>query len=110
MNATASALSKTTFSTQHMSAFLLSRQFWLGFVLATLVLLSALALAYTRDINRFTFIQIHQLMHANSKLQVRWGQLLLEKSSWSTARIHHIAQAQLSMQAPTGSRVTMVYQ
>ena len=110
MNAASKTLSQSTFSTVSIGTFLLSRQFWLSCMLASLVLLSALALVYTRDVNRFTFIKMHQLTHANSTLQVRWGQLLLEKSSWSTAQIHHIAQTQLSMQAPIGNRIIMVYQ
>ena len=110
MNTVTKTVSQARISTAPMSPFLLSRQFWLGCVLASLVLCSALALVYTRDVSRFTFIKMHQLTHANTSLQVRWGQLLLEKSSWSTAQIHHIAQTQLNMQSPIGKQTIMVYQ
>lgn len=109
MNSTARALAQASFSMDRALPFLTSRQFWLTLMLAIVVLLSALALVYTKDANRRAFIEQQQLEQYRDNLHIEWGQLLLEESSWSTARVQHIAQARLAMQVPKSQQVIVVH-
>ena len=109
MNSTAKALAKAQFSMEGALPFLMSRQFWLICVLAVCILLSALAVIYTRDASRLAFIETQQLQQTQDDLHIRWGRLLLEESSWSTARIQAIAQHQLGMHMPIASHVIVVH-
>ncbi len=109
MNSTARALAQASFSMEGALPFLTSRRFWLISLLAIIVLFSGLALVYTKDANRRAFIQQQQLERDRDNLHIEWGQLLLEESSWSTARIQRIAQDTLAMQVPATQQVIVVH-
>ncbi|HEX6549161.1 MAG TPA: cell division protein FtsL [Gammaproteobacteria bacterium] len=65
------------------------------------VLLSAFAVIDARHENRVLFAQLQQLRQQRDALNVEWGQLLLEQSTWSThARIEQMATQKLDMEIP----------
>jgi len=65
------------------------------------VLLSAFAVIDARHENRVLFAQLQQLRQQRDALNVEWGQLLLEQSTWSThARIEQMATQKLDMVVP----------
>ena len=109
MNSTARALAKAQFSVEGALPFLTSRQFWLTCFLAGIVLLSALSVIYTKDLTRRTFIEVQNLKSSADQMHIQWGKLLLEESSWSTARIQRLAQRQLSMQTPRLRQIVVVH-
>lgn len=92
------------------SKWLLALEFDYRFMLLMiLVLLSAFAVVYTKDLNRRLFMRYQQLQTQHNQLYINWGKLLLEESAWSTqARVQHIAQNKLHMVWPTPNQVVLV--
>jgi len=79
-------------------------------LLITAVFLSALAVIDARHENRRLFAQLQQLRQQRDQLNVEWGQLLLEQSTWSThSRIEQMATQQLDMQMPAYVQVVVVH-
>lgn len=79
-------------------------------LLIAALFLSALAVIDARHENRMLFAQLQQLRQQRDQLNVEWGQLLLEQSTWSThARIEQMATQQLDMQMPTHTQIVVVH-
>jgi cell division protein FtsL len=79
-------------------------------LLIAAVFLSALAVIDARHENRMLFAQMQQLRQQRDQLNVEWGQLLLEQSTWSThARVEQMATQQLDMQMPTHAQIVVVH-
>lgn len=79
-------------------------------LLIAAMFLSALAVIDARHENRMLFAQLQQLRQQRDQLNVEWGQLLLEQSTWSThARIEQMATQQLDMQMPTHTQIVVVH-
>jgi len=58
---------------------------------------------------RKIFIELQQEQELAKKMEVEWGQLQLEQSTWAMhARIEKIAAAYLQMQVPDTSRIQVV--
>lgn len=78
-------------------------------LLAIIVLASALAVVYMTDLNRRVFMQLQTMQNTRIQLELDWGKLLLEQSTWSTqSRIQSLAQEQLGMVSPATNNVVMV--
>lgn len=78
-------------------------------LLIAALFLSALAVIDARHENRVLFAQLQQLRQQRDQLNVEWGQLLLEQSTWSThARIEQLATQQLDMQMPSHAHIVVV--
>ncbi len=74
-----------------------------------LVLITALALVYSKHQSRQLFNEVAQLKAEVDKLNTEWGQLQLEQSSWSEhGRIERIARSRLSMVLPDNDEVVFV--
>ncbi|MBI5448234.1 MAG: cell division protein FtsL [Gammaproteobacteria bacterium] len=70
--------------------------------LITLILLSALGLVYVKDQGRRLVSDIAHLQQLQQMLQIKQGQILLEKRTLTAqARLETIAQNQLQMTVPT---------
>lgn len=79
-------------------------------LLIAAVLLSALGVIDARHENRRLFTQLQQLRQQRDQLNIEWGQLLLEQSTWSThARIEQMATQQLDMQLPAHPKIVVVH-
>ena len=72
--------------------------------------LSALAVIDARHENRMLFAQLQQLRQQRDHINIEWGQLLLEQSTWSThARIEQMATQTLNMEMPAHPRIVVVH-
>lgn len=83
---------------------------WVLIVLATLVVaLSALAVVYSSFEARRLVAQHQQLLDTKNAMQVEWGQLLLEQSTWgSYNRVEQLAGKRLQMRVPAPNEIVMV--
>lgn len=78
-------------------------------LLGLAVFLSAIALIDARHQNRVLFEQLDQLHQDRDQLNIDWGRLLLEQSTWSThAYIEQSATQKLDMSAPVNPQVVVV--
>jgi cell division protein FtsL len=58
---------------------------------------------------RKLYVELQQQREIARQIEVEWGQLQLEQSTWAMhARIEKIATGQLLMRVPPASRVQMV--
>ena len=78
-------------------------------LLLTSVLVSGVAVIYTTFQNRYLLNELQQLKSQNNELQVQWGQLLIEQSTFSLeSRIERKASDELAMEVPSISEIVMV--
>jgi cell division protein FtsL len=78
-------------------------------LLGVAVFLSAIALIDARHQNRVLFEQLEKLHQERDQLNINWGQLLLEQSTWSThAYIEQSATQKLDMGIPADPQVLVV--
>lgn len=78
----------------------------LNLILLAFVLVSALAVVSTNHRARKLVIEFEREQERMRALDVEWGQLQLEQSTWAThARIEQIARDKLGMHAPRASQV-----
>jgi cell division protein FtsL len=83
---------------------------WL-LVMVALALVSATALGvvYSSFEARRLIAQHQQLLNEKNAMQVEWGQLLLEQSTWgSYNRVEQLAGARLKMRVPSPNEIVMV--
>ena len=67
-------------------------------VLIPLVLSSALGVVYAKHQSRKLFVQLNELQQQRDAMNVQWGQLQLELSTWATnGRIEQVARQRLRM-------------
>jgi len=67
-------------------------------VLMPVVLSSALGVVYAKHQSRKLFVQLNELQQQRDGMNVEWGQLQLELSTWATnGRIEQVAQQRLRM-------------
>lgn len=77
-------------------------------LLATLIG-CALALVTSQHQARKLYVELQQEQELAKQLDVEWGQLQLEQSTWAThGRIEKIATENLHMRIPPASRVQVV--
>jgi len=78
-------------------------------VLASLLVLCALALVTSQHKARKMFSELAQEQDAARQIDVEWGQLQLEQSTWAMhARIERIASSRLQMRVPVSARTRLV--
>jgi cell division protein FtsL len=78
-------------------------------LLGVAVFLSAIALIDARHQNRVLFEQLEQMHQERDQLNIDWGRLLLEESTWSThAYIEQSATQKLDMGVPADPQVLVV--
>ncbi|MEC8811076.1 MAG: cell division protein FtsL [Pseudomonadota bacterium] len=83
---------------------------WL-FVLVALVLVmvSSVAVVYSSYETRRLVASHQRLQQENNAMQVEWGQLLLEQSTWgSYNRVEQLAGTKLKMRVPAPNEIVMV--
>ena len=77
--------------------------------LVMVVLLSAFAVVYLKDLNRRLFIHDQFLQTSHSQLMMQRNKLLLEQTAWSTgAQVQRVATQHLHMVVPSVQDVVMV--
>lgn len=87
-----------------------SRQpFLLTMVFAVVCVMSAIALIYTKHESRKLFVELEQLTTERDELNIEWGQLQIEQSTWAThARIERVASEDLSLVRPKPSEIYVI--
>lgn len=73
------------------------------------VLISALAVVYSKHQSRALFIELQALQTTRDDLGIEWGRLQLEQSAWAAhGRIETIATERLHMRTPAVSAIIAV--
>ena len=73
------------------------------------VLVSALAVVYVEHRARTAFVELQDLREVRDELDVEWGRLQLEQSTWAThGRIEQVARERLNMYIPSPDEVVIV--
>lgn len=81
----------------------------LNLILLVLVLISALAVVTTNHRARKLVIEFEREQERMRALDVEWGQLQLEQSTWAThARVEQIAREKLGMHPPRAGLIITV--
>lgn len=81
----------------------------LNLVLLAAVLISALAAVSTSHRARKLFMEFEHEQQRMRALEVEWGQLQLEQSTWAThARVEQIARDRLGMHPPRPAQILAV--
>ena len=81
----------------------------LVFVFAVVCVLSAIALVYTKHESRKLFVELEQLTQERDELNIEWGQLQIEQSTWAQhARIEQVASDDLSLVRPEATEIFVI--
>ena len=92
-----------------MAATTKRQPFLLVFVFALVCVLSAVALIYTKHESRKLFVELESLTHVRDELNIEWGQLQIEQSTWAThARIEQVATDDLALVRPTSTEIFVI--
>ncbi len=79
------------------------------FVFAAVCVVSAMALVYTKHESRKLFVELEKLTHERDELNIEWGQLQIEQSTWAThARIERVATEDLKLTRPLASEIYVI--
>jgi len=81
----------------------------LNLVLLAVLTACALALVTSQHQARNLYVELQKEQELAKQLDVEWGQLQLEASTWAThARVEKLATRALGMRVPPASRVRVV--
>ena len=81
----------------------------LALALAIVCVVSAMALVYTRHESRKLFVELEELTAERDQLNIEWGQLQIEQSTWAThARIEKVATEELSLARPATTEIFVI--
>ena len=70
---------------------------------------SALALVNAKHESRQLFVELERLKGERDRLQVEWGQLQLEQSTWAThARMESLGHGELALVTPAPKDIVLV--
>ena len=85
--------------------------FLLTMVFAAVCVVSAMAIVYTRHESRKLFVELEELTTERDALNIEWGQLQIEQSTWAThARIEKVAVDRLSLVRPAATDIYVIEQ
>jgi len=83
--------------------------FLLIVVFVAVCALSALALIYTKHDSRKLFVELENLTTERDDLNIEWGQLQIEQSTWAThARIERLAVEEMSLVRPQSGEIYVI--
>lgn len=79
-------------------------------LLVVAVIVSALGVVYTKHQSRKLFVAVQGLEAERDEMNIEWGQLQLEQSTWAThGRVEDLAREQLKMTTPVQDAVVIVW-
>ena len=85
------------------------QSFLLVFVFAVVCVLSAIALVYTKHESRKLFVELEGLTLERDNLNIEWGQLQIEQSTWAQhARIEQVATDDLLLVRPATTDIFVI--
>lgn len=80
-------------------------------VLGLAVMISAIACVHSKHQSRKLFVELQQLTSVRDEMQVNWGRLQIEQSTWSAhARVERLARKQMKMRSPDPADIRLVRQ
>ena len=83
--------------------------FLLTIVVAVVCVMSAIALIYAKHESRKLFVELEALTTERDELNIEWGQLQIEQSTWATnARIERVATEELSLVRPKPTKIYVI--
>jgi cell division protein FtsL len=78
-------------------------------IFAVVCVISAIALVYTKHESRSLFVELEQLTSERDELNIEWGQLQIEQSTWAThARIEQVALEELALKRPKSTEIYLI--
>ena len=81
----------------------------LTIVFAVVCVMSAMALIYTKHESRKLFVELEALTTERDELNIEWGQLQIEQSTWAThARIERVATEELLLARPKPTEIYVI--
>ena len=87
------------------------QSFLLTFVFAVVCVLGAIALVYTKHESRKLFVELEALTQERDELNIEWGQLQIEQSTWAQhARIEKVATDDLALVRPAAADIYVIEQ
>ena len=73
------------------------------------MLVSSVGAVYARHESRRLFIELQLLVNGRDRLNIDWGRLQIEQSTWaSPGRVEQMARDRLHMRVPDPSRVVII--
>lgn len=70
-------------------------------LLSSIIFVSSISVIYIKHSSRKIFSELNELQASRDKMNVEWGQLQLEQSTWAThGRIERIARKTIGMSVP----------
>ena len=89
----------------------MSARLTLASLLSALLLASSVSLVYVQHVRRGLFSELKGLERERDRMQVEWGQLQLEASTWAAQdRIEQVASKKLDFRVPSPANVVLVKQ
>lgn len=86
-----------------------SREYALIMLLAVAVMASAIAGVYSKHESRKLFTELQVLSTERDEMEVEWGKLQIEQSTWSTyGRVEQLAREQMDMRVPPPEDVSLL--
>ena len=83
--------------------------FLLTIVVAVVCVMSAIALIYAKHESRKLFVELEALTTERDELNIEWGQLQIEQSTWAThALIERVATEELSLVRPKPTKIYVI--
>jgi cell division protein FtsL len=80
-------------------------------ILAVAVITTAITCVFARHESRKQFTQLQVLIVERDSLEVEWGQLQIEQSTWSThSRVEQLARRKMKMRNPIPAEIRVVRQ
>ncbi len=81
------------------------------YILIALILMSSIAVIYTKHSTRTEFVVLQKLEKQRDQLNEEWGRLLLEESTWAQpGQIEKQASLRLNMIVPSADMLVVVKQ
>ena len=78
-------------------------------MLAIAVIATAIACVYARHESRKQFTALQVLIAERDTLEVEWGRLQIEQSTWSThSRVERLARRKMKMRNPEPAEIMVV--
>ncbi|OGV28098.1 MAG: cell division protein FtsL [Legionellales bacterium RIFCSPHIGHO2_12_FULL_37_14] len=102
MNAAARMIHQSNVFTGHWLSLRISKIQSMVMVLATCLLLNAIAVIYVANASRSSMSELEHLYTESHELHIEWGRLLLEQAALSSpARVEKVANEELNMHMPS---------
>ncbi len=87
------------------------RQLLVFFLLAVAIMASAIGAVYAKHESRKLFTELQRLNVERDRMEVEWGQLQLEQSTWATyAIVEKRARESMKMRPPTADEMLLLGQ